>query len=896
MVLDMLSSLRHTKIGLAALLAFAGLCLPALGQRVAVVTEARNSLGEAARLTLHSADFTTGESLPDGHVLPGSSLMAPLVFDPAHGGVLASSGQAWRGGNLKALHLESALGAFHVAPFNPWVGANTATEPGWRDWVVGVVEDQQTLSFLRIMAAVRHDVSGAWRGKLQARPWPPEGTPGRVQSPGGDTPLDLAPRFVFPLRTRSFLAVGVAEGGGLVLMQRADPALGTAEPPRPIADGSHPADLRHLAAAALAPEENILWVLFSALALSEDGTTPESWLYAVNLGSTALTAAPLAIPGVVAAGFQALSAGPGGICWVATRTPGTDFGRVARVALAIPGLSETLSLPLVGVEQSLSVAASPTANQVLVAVDSRVQYIEHGENATGFTGYVAPIALARWTESGPVIGEGNRLHRVSLPECTPEATLAFQSGWVADFLEIPASTFPQPDADADGIDDDAERRQQTRPDQADSDGDSIPDGSDPFPSAPSPQLRVGAEVVFPYSAVGRQLRALQIESLGAPDAQWQIDFDAEALPWLRVHPRNFRGSGQAYMGVDPELFDPAGVTSGTIQVSLAGKPKGSRPGYAAAYSPATVHIRVEPPRDPLRTMLWLWPAAPGSPGFRDASDPQDLRALGDLAAGFPYHFSHVEHSGPVSGALDGYSVVVIGARAAAEGVLTQKALFDYLSDGGAVLFLGEHLEGEHYRDLGTWLAPLGVKISMNTPVNGTMVADTAQDLLRHWQSFSVERGCAITTSIDDGVTISAVSPEQVVSGLPTNLAFLARAHGYGRIALLAAPTPLDTKSLQGPENQAFALDLLYWLSRAGYAVDDRDGDGLLDATEDRNDNGAVDGDETNWLDPDSDGDGVPDGLEDTNRNGEVDKGETDPRRPDTDGDGVQDGADGTPLG
>jgi hypothetical protein len=120
--------------------------------------------------------------------------------------------------------------------------------------------------------------------------------------------------------------------------------------------------------------------------------------------------------------------------------------------------------------------------------------------------------------------------------------------------------------------------------------------------------------------------------------------------------------------------------------------------------------------------------------------------------------------------------------------------------------------------------------------------------------------------------------------LPTNLAFLARAHGYGRIALLAAPTPLDTKSLQGPENQAFALDLLYWLSRAGYAVDDRDGDGLLDATEDRNDNGAVDGDETNWLDPDSDGDGVPDGLEDTNRNGEVDKGETDPRRPDTDGD------------
>ena len=860
-----------------------------------VVTEARNGLGEAARLTLHSADFGIGGSLPGGHTLPGTALIAPLVLDLDHGGILASSGRLWRGGNLEATHLESALRAFHTAPFTPWTGADTATEPGWRDWAVGVVEDQQTLSFLRVTAAIRQDESGAWLGKLVAHPWPPEGTPGRVQSTGGETPLGLAPRFVFPLRTRSFLTVGVAESGGLVLMERADPALQVSEGPRPIADGSHPADQRHLAAAALAPEEGFLWVLFSALEMGEAGPAPESWLYAVELGSTLPPGTPLAIPGIAAAGFQPLSVGPDGHCWVATRTPGTDFGRVTRVSLAPSGLSETLSLSFVGVEQSLSVVASPTASQVLVAVDSRVQCIEHDKNATGFTTYDAPIALARWMESGPVIAEGNRLHRVSLPGCVAETTLAFQSGWVADFAEIPAASLPLPDADADGIDDDTERRRQTRPDQADSDGDGIPDGSDPFPGAPSPQLKVGAEVVFPYTAVGRQLRALPIESLGAPDAQWQIDFDAEALPWLRVHPRNFRGSGQAYMGVDPERFDPAGVTSGTIQVSLAGKPKGNRPGYAAAYSPATVHIRVEAPRDPLRTILWLWPAAEGTPGFRDPSDPQGLRALGDLAAGFPWHFSHVEHFGPMSGTLDGYSVVVIGARAAAEGVLTQKALFDYLSDGGAVLFLGEHLEGEHYRDLGTWLAPLGAKIGMNTPVNGSMMADTAQELLRHWRSFMIEKGCAITAAAGDGVIIPVDATAQESPGALMSLAFLARAHGYGRIALLAAPTPLDTKSLQGPENQAFALDLLYWLSRAGYAVDDRDGDGLLDATEDRNDNGAVDGDETNWLDPDSDGDGVPDGLEDTNRNGSVDKGETDPRTPDTDGDGVQDGADGTPL-
>ncbi len=893
----MFSFLRHTKFRLAAILALAGLCPTVPGQRMVVVTEARNALGEAARLTLHSADFGVGESLPGGHTLPGSALIAPLVLDPGHGGVLASSGRTWRGGNLEAAHIESALGAFHTAPFNPWTGADTATEPGWRDWAVGVVEDQQTLSFLRVMAAIRQDESGAWRGKLVAHPWPPEGTPGRVQSAGGETPLGLAPRFVFPLRTRSFLTVGVAGSGGLVLMERADPALRVSEGPRPIADGRHPADQCHLAAAALAPEEDILWVLFSALEMGEAGAAPESWLYAVNLGSALPPGAPLAIPGVAASGFQALSAGPGGQCWVATRTPGTDFGRVARVTRANSGLVESFSVPLVGVEQALSIASD--ADQVLVAVDSRVACIDREKKLAAFTTYDAPITLARWTDSGPVIGEGNRLHQISLPTCAPLATLDFQSGWVADFLEIPAASLPLPDADADGIADEAERRQQTSPNLPDSDADGIPDGSDPFPTAPSPQLKVGAEVVFPYTAVGRQLRALQIESLGAPDAQWQIDFDAEALPWLRVHPRNFRGSGQAYMGVDPERFDPAGVTSGSIQVSLAGKPKGNRPGYAAAYSPATVHIRVDAPRDPLRTILWLWPAAEGAPGFRDPSDPQGFRALGDLAAGFPWHFSHVEHFGPMSGALDGYSIIVIGARAAAEGVLTQKALFDYLSDGGAVLFLGEHLEGEHYRDLGTWLAPLGVKIALDASLSGSFPTDSSEELLRHWTAFELANGCTISTLSQDGIRVVADGERGLSSprnGDARALAFLALPHGYGRIALLAAPTPLNTKSLQGPENQAFALDLLYWLSRAGYAVDDRDGDGLLDATEDRNDNGAVDENETDWLDPDSDGDGLPDGLEDTNRNGDVDKGETDPKTPDTDGDGVQDGADGTPLG
>jgi len=264
-----------------------------------------------------------------------------------------------------------------------------------------------------------------------------------------------------------------------------------------------------------------------------------------------------------------------------------------------------------------------------------------------------------------------------------------------------------------------------------------------------------------------------------------------------------------------------------------------------------------------------------------------LRAFGDLASGYPFYFSSVEHFGPMAESLDEYSIVVVPARAAAEGTLTQKALFDYLSGGGAVLFLGEHLEGEHYRDLSAWLAPLDVRVEMATAVQGSFDAEDGPELLRYWNNFELENGCGLDSDAPEDITVSAGAAGD---------AFIARTHGYGRIALLSTATPLESQVLDQSDNRAFAQDLLYWLSRAGYAVEDQDGDGLLDATEDRNDNGAMDEGETGWLDPDTDGDGIPDGMEDANRNGEVDPGETDPRKADSDGDGVNDGADGTPVG
>lgn len=60
---------------------------------------------------------------------------------------------------------------------------------------------------------------------------------------------------------------------------------------------------------------------------------------------------------------------------------------------------------------------------------------------------------------------------------------------------------------------------------------------------------------------------------------------------------------------------------------------------------------------------------------------------------------------------------------------------------------------------------------------------------------------------------------------------------------------------------------------------DSDGDGIPDRVEDRDGDGRVDAGETDPRRRDSDRDGVPDGLEDRDRDGRVDPGESDPRVP-----------------
>jgi len=187
-----------------------------------------------------------------------------------------------------------------------------------------------------------------------------------------------------------------------------------------------------------------------------------------------------------------------------------------------------------------------------------------------------------------------------------------------------------------------------------------------------------------------------------------------------------------------------------------------------------------------------------------------------------------------------------------------------------------------------WLSPAGITLNLNEKTEGQFPGSRSHWLGRYWDNFRIGHGCAIrATDRSARVVPGGREAAQCVLALPS--------YGYGRMAVLASQTPLESGAMRNESNRRFADALFRWLARAGKEVEDLDADGLPDRIEDRNGNGSVDPGETDRLNPDTDGDGIPDGKEDANRNGAVDEGETSPLNPDSNGNGVWDGADPSPL-
>ncbi len=875
---------RHASFRTLAILCALLGAAPAMAQRMIAVSTALTATREAARVYVHGIDAGPCGLLPGAYPLAGvSSAGAPATIAGGRAVVLTTQGR-WPGIATGALPAQTWWHVIRTSPFAQRPEATVPGEPGWREWAGAWISVPGGGDLL--LALGEHTTPAApLRGKIEV--WRYD-------------PATLARSLVHTHRLAEIPVAAVAVPGtpptALIVAGR-----GASATPQVLHMDLESGLVTHAALdtpaalsdtswdpVALAWDQQHVLILTTGYTLGASRGERVSWLHALDGATLQPLAAPLQLPGRPS--NPAIYPLVGGGAWIATQTPGSGFAHVSRVALS-PGPSPTLQaereIPQGGVLDSVLVAPDPAAPgaRLAVAFDQRVVLWSETKGVVQQHAFENPVRALQWHAEGLIAAEGPYLHRLDTESLAPTVLSQTPGGWITDVVRVPAEHLVAPDQDCDGLRDASEVAAGADPANPDSDADGLADGVDPSPLQPTPQLTLPAGLALRGEAAGRALRALPVAVDQGAAATWRVHV-AEPVPsWLVLHPRTGRGSGVVYLGVDPSV---ARNEDAVAEVQVLLNPVAAL-GQTVG-SPAQTRVEVTPNAHDVRRVLWVWGTdAPGTAAasFRDTTDPHGLGALGDLLAGAPFLFSHVEAHGPFSGDLSAYSVVVLTAVAAAQGALTRQAVLDYVAGGGALLFLGAYLGEAAPPGLETWLAPLDIQIMADVRVDGRYAGAGDAYLLRHWKDFEIQEGCAIRAAQGHTLTPGGKRGGGAV--------FVAREYGYGRIALLASATPLRSDAVRRPGERRFAQDLFRWLGRAGLEVDDADGDGLPDGIEDRNNNGALDPGETDYLNPDTDNDGIPDGLEDANRNGEVDEGETDPRSPDTDGDGLLDGGDPQPY-
>ena len=857
-------------------------------QRLLATTTTLSLTREAVRVYVQSVDMDTGAPLPGPAVLPGASPLGPLLAVPGAPIAAQCSGPPRRERDPDARRGWTGLSTLRTVPFMK--EGRVPAAQGWRQFGACATQAPMSTELIFVALGFRADDAGARQGRAdtyRARmergmaafakdlEWEFAGRPVAAVILPGETRIAVLCRG--PFATGAVLhMLDVVTGEILVEGHE------IAEPDDLF--GAAPAGL------ALTGDGKSLLALTSGYALEQASGDLSSWLHVFDSDTFEERSAPLALEGAAQAHEAPLKPFGAASCWIATRSRGTGFAYATLVQVTPDELTKAAHVPLTGVSGPFLLAPNPAGREVAVAIESRLEVWVEGRRGATAEYFDAAINAIRWTGEGLFLGEGARIHQVDWLSLKPLKTVQLQTGHVTDIVLLPAETLPARDPDGDGLSLLDETRMGTSPSSPDSDGDGIPDGSDPEPVTPSPRLTAPSAVTFHGEAVGNELKAFVIAPSYGDNSSWRVEYDSGRMPWMVIHPK----SGEAgslptvvYMGIDPARYAPDGKAVGTLTVHLTG----TQPYTHAAGSPATVEIHIAPAeRSNIRRVLWMWDEGSRPQSFRDPSDPHNMRALAELLAAPPHLFAHHEAVGPFLDDLEPYTVVVLGAAAAARGAVTRQALLDYVVEGGALLFLGQYLDAQDTRGLTEWLGPIRIQIDTATKVEGAFADTAAHWLCKHWDNFRIAGGCAVRTD-ERSAILAQAAPDS------SEAILLARTYGRGRIAVLASPTPLESGPMRSQSNSLFAADLFRWLGRAGTDPDDQDmdGDGLTDAVEDRNQNGVVDPGETDYFSPDTDDDGIPDGLEDLNLNGLVDEGETSPLNPDSDGDGVFDGADHVPL-
>jgi hypothetical protein len=607
---------------------------------------------------------------------------------------------------------------------------------------------------------------------------------------------------------------------------------------------------RSLTAVALELNGAFLLTLATGPKSGREMAGDATWVRAVATGTWECIGAPLELSGEALDGAPSMIPAAGETCWIATGNPARGFGYLARVQ--VEGKAGPVKLAehsFSGVSRALRVAPAVTGPGVALGIGERVHLWKDGDPESGVISFDAPVNAIAWLHDGILIGEGNRIHRIRTDAAGATERLSeFQTGVVTRIIPIPDSRDVP-----------------------------VPEGGETLEIVP-PRV-----VHFRSESAGRELRAIQINSPRSDSGTWRIEWNRDRMPWLNAYPTSGTIPGWFYMGVDKQHYVRGATDTGWLDLYLE-IGGGSAPVGGTLHRIAT---RIAPDRPSIRRILWALSDAKRDSDLRGATDPYKLRALADLLASPPLHFSHHLATDPVGESLKDYSVAVLESNAVLSGVVTRQAVLDYVSRGGALLYVVQPPGEQDSAMIARWLAPVGITIDLANQASGRFTPAENAAMMRNRQEWTLRD--AVSTSVDARWQSLIVSD----SGGATGLAV--RDYGAGRMAVLASRTPLESGELESVIARRSVTTLFQWLGDAGRDVKDLDADGLPDSIEDANGDGAVNPGETDRMNPDSDGDGVPDGAEDRNRNGMVDEGETDPLNPDTDGDGIFDGADLLPL-
>lgn len=855
------------------LLAFLAVSRVVFAEYVLVRTETRMATGEPVGIRAHALQLDRELTVPGPLTFPGGASRIPPLLASNKRHLFLISGPSPR--DLHASLRRDYLNVCRVAPFDERVEQRVVL-PWGRRAVAAALRPGPEEELILLLHA-----NG---GEEDARGWVYMYS---LAGPGGGLVAEGVPAVVAIPNTP--VAGAVTEDGRRYFVLCASPAsseaivreIDLAE--RRVVDdvitvgggdaqfGAAPVGI------ALDYPRRRLYILTTGYAVGRPSGEIASWLHSFNLDDRSAIAPPRELPGTASPGDHSVVTDETGDIWVSNYTIGSEFGHVTCLRADTAGLGLVIQETFRGADRPPDIV--PTSPEsVAIGVRRTLYFANKGQRARPVREFEAPIETISYAQDHLYVGEGGRAHRVSIATGESQNLIQLQTGFVTALVPIDDSNLLPGDLDGDGLTTTQEIAFSFSPDSPDTDGDGVPDGVDPEPTAPSPRLALPHWITFHGEAVGLELKALVLNPEFSRDREWRIEIDRDAVPWLDIYPVHGVLPSVVYMRVNPDFYRPNehGVAEGRFRIHVAG----AMPGTQAWGSPAEVGVMVAQDRNEIRRILWVRDT--------DETQPPDFAGVKDLLAASPHRFSHTEVEGPLREPLDPYTVVVLELRAASRGAMTRQALLDYVAGGGALLLIGRHDERDEPATFGRWLEPLGIHVDPGDAINGTFAAVSDHEITRSWTNFTVINGRLFR--LDRAETVLVPGP------LGPNSAILAQlSYGLGRIVVLAAPTPLESIPTDNAARLRFAEDLFRWLARARKEIQDFDGDGLPDALEDRNGNGARDPGETDFLYWDTDGDGIPDSLEDLNRNGEVDQGETSPLNPDSDADSVFDGADPTPL-